>query len=241
MRAVLLAALLLAALALSTACLQPAKPPPTADLALTIPWPDTEQAHYVLLDRKSKKETGQGTLTVSKQGDPYTLTSHFEGSNQASDDGSVIVDAQTLKPVSFHRTLTSKNDVQEVTGDYDATTGVVNITEITGNTDRPVPLRLGDNYYDNDTSLFLWRAIPFSDGYTAAYRAVLTGSRSQLIVQIQVTGKEEVTVPAGTYQAWKLEVRAGGVKQFAWFADTPQHPMVQYNNSIQIFQLTALR
>jgi hypothetical protein len=240
MRAAVVAALLLPALLFSVACLQPAKPPPTADLAIAIPWPDQEQAHYVLLDRKSNKEMGQGTLSVSKQGDQYELGQHFDNSSGETDDSSVFVNAQTLKPVSFSRKQALKNQTQEVKGDYDSVKEIVNITEVTGGKDRPVPLRLGSNYYDNDTALFLWRTIPFAEGYTAAYRTVLTGNRSQAIVQIVVTGKEEVTVPAGTFQAWKLEIRSSGVKQYAWFADTPQHPLVQYNNSIQLFQLTAL-
>ena len=240
-RSALLAALLLPALLAGLACgLQPEKAPPTADLAITIPWPDQEQAQYVLLDRKSKKETGRGTLSVAKQGDQYELGQHFSNTKGETDDSSVFVDAQTLKPISFHRTQALKNQTQEVKGDYDAVQGIVNITEVKGEEDRPVPLRLAKNYYDNDTALFLWRAIPFAEGYTAAYFTVLTGSGTQAIVEIEITGKEEVTVPAGTFQAWKMEVRSSGVKQFAWFADTPQHPLVQYNNSIQLFQLTAL-
>ena len=240
-RSALLAALLLPALLAGLACgLQPKKAPPTADLAITIPWPDREQAHYQLLDRKSKKEMGVGTLSVTKQGDQYELTQKFEGEEGSSDESTVTVDAQTLKPLTFHRKLVLPNQTEEVKGDYDAVQGVANITEVKGEDDRPVPLRLGKNYYDNDTSLFLWRAIPFAEGYTAAYFTVLTGSGTQAIVEIEITGKEEVTVPAGTFQAWKMEVRSSGVKQFAWFADTPQHPLVQYNNSIQLFQLTAL-
>ena len=240
-RSALLAALLLPALLAGLACgLQPEKAPPTADLAITIPWPDQEQAHYLLLDRKSKEEMGEGTLSVRKQGDQYELTQTFENAEGSSDESTVVADAETLKPLSFHRKLALPNQTEEVKGDYDAVQGVVNITEVKGEEDRPVPLRLGKNYYDNDTSLFLWRTIPFAQGYTAAYFTVLTGSATQAIVEIEITGKEEVTVPAGTFQTWKMEVRSSGVKQFAWFADTPQHPLVQYNNSIQLFQLTAL-
>jgi hypothetical protein len=241
MRAAVFAALLLPALLFGIACLAPAKTPPTADLAITVPWPDQEQAQYVLLDRKSNKELGQGTLSVSRQGDQYELGQLFDNSSGETDDSSVFVNAQTLKPVSFHRKQALKNQTQEVKGDYDAAKGVANITEVTGGKDRPVPLRLGSNYYDNDTSLFLWRAVPFAMGYTAAYLTVLTGNTSQAIVQIEVTGKEEVTVPAGTFQTWKMEIRSAGEKQFAWIADTPDHRLVQYENSIYTFKLTALQ
>ncbi len=238
MRAVF-ALLLIPALLAGISCLSPKPPPPTADLTITVPWPDQEQSHYVLLDRKSKKQIGEGMLTVTKQEGQYEMRQQFVGQEDSSDSSTVDVDTETLKPISFHRRLDLPNQTQEVKGDYDYVKGTANITEVTGGKDRPVPLRLGANYYDNDTSLFLWRTIPFAEGYTIAYRTVLTGSRTQAIVQLEVLGKEEVTVPAGTFQAWKLEIRSSGVKQFAWFADTPQRPLVQYNNSIQLFQLTG--
>jgi hypothetical protein len=241
MRHAFLLALLLPALIASLACgLQPERPPPTADLPITIPWADQEQARYQLLDRKSEEEMGTGTLSVARQGDTYELSQSFQGTDGSSDESTVTVDAQTLKPLSFHRTLMLKNQTEEVEGDYDAAKGVANITEVSGDEDRPVPLRLGDHYYDNDTLLFLWRTIPFAEGYTAAFRTVLTGNATQKIVEIEIIGKEQITVPAGTFQAWKMESRSSGVKQFAWFADTPQHPLLQYNNSIQLLQLMAL-
>jgi hypothetical protein len=240
MRAVL-ALLLMPALLVGISCLSPKPPPPTSDLAITVPWPDQEQSHYVLLDRKSNEQMGEGTLSVTKQDGQYEMRQTFVGSEKhpGTDISTVDVDAETLKPISFHRKQDLPNQTQEVKGDYDYIKGIANITEVTGGKDRPVPLRLPNNYYDNDTAVFLWRTIPFVEGYTTAYRTVLTGSASQAVVQLKVLGKEEVTVPAGTYQAWKLEIRSSGVKQFAWFADTPQRPLVQYNNSFQLFQLTG--
>jgi hypothetical protein len=239
-----LALLLLPALLASVSCLSPKPAPPTSDLTITVPWPDREQSRYLLLDRKSKEQQGLGTLTVTAQEGQYEMRQDFVGTAEdfrdTRDSSTVDVDSQTLKPISFHRLREEPNQTEEVKGDYDFVKGVANITQVTDGKDRPVPLRLGDNYYDNDTSLFLWRTIPFATGYTIAYRTVLTGSRTQAVVQLEVLDKEEVTVPAGTFQAWKLEIRSAGVKQFAWFADTPQRPLLQYNNSIQLLQLTEL-
>jgi hypothetical protein len=194
-----------------------------------------------LLDQKSKKRIGEGTWSVAKEDGQYELRQDFVADNDKGTDSSTVdVDAENLKPISFHRRQDLPNQTQEVKGDYDYIKGVVNIIQVEDNKNRPVPMRLPDNYYDNDTAVFLWRTIPFAEGYTIAYRTVLTGSASQAVVQLIVDGKEQVTVPAGTFDAWKLEIRSSGVKQFVWITDTPQHFIVQYNNSIQLFQLTAL-
>ncbi len=241
MRAALLALIVLPCMLAAISCLAPKPPPPTSDLSITIPWPGQEVSHYVLLDQKSLKQTGDGTLSITKVDGEYEMRQQFVAvDNKGTDSSTVDVDAQTLKPISFHRKLQIPNQTQEVRGDYDYINGVVNIIQVSDGNDRPIPMRLPTNYYDNDTAVFLWRTIPFAEGYTTAYRTVLTGSASQAVVQIIVGPKEQVTVPTGTFQAWKVEIRSSGVKQFAWFADTPQRPMVQYNNSIQLFQLTAL-
>jgi hypothetical protein len=54
-------------------------------------------------------------------------------------------------------------------------------------------------------------------------------------VTLTVTGRERVSVPAGSFEAWRLEVRAGGVRQVAWFADTPSRTLLKYDNSRGLF------
>src|SRR3989304_3489135 len=63
-------------------------------------------------------------------------------------------------------------------GAYDAEEGIVNITEISGDGEEQlVPLRLEEHYYENESSLFLWRTIDFEDGYKASYHSVLSNFR----------------------------------------------------------------
>ncbi len=69
---------------------------------------------------------------------------------------------------------------------------------------------------------------------------MITGNRTQLTVTLAVKRKEQVTVPAGTFDTWRVEIHAGDVHQVAWIADTSQHPLVQYDNSRQLFQLKSI-
>ncbi len=232
MRLILLIPTLLATLLLAVACAV-REPVETQDIVSTIPWPDQEQAQYVLL--QDGEEVGRGTLSVTRQDGRFELQLRFEGQGDR-DEAVVLVDASTLKPVSVRREVTAQE--RTTIGEYDDQERIVTITEIDEEGDeRDVPLRLEENYYDNESSLFLWRTIAFEEGYEANYHTVLANQRRQALVTVRVTGKEEVTVPAGTFQAWRVELRSQGRNQVAWFADTAERPLVQYDNSISLFQL----
>jgi hypothetical protein len=234
-----LAPLALAVLVLTAACAE--ETAVTEDIVSTIPWPDEERAEYVIVDSDDGEEFLRGVLSVSRQQDRFELRLHFEDEGQDQTDESVVlVDAATLKPISVRREVRT-DEVEIVQGDYDPAEGIIEITEIGGEgEERSVPLRLKEHYYDNESSLFLWRTIPFEQGYEASYHTVLASRNAQHVITIQVVGKEEVAVPAGTFQAWRVEVRAQGRRQVAWYADTLERVLVQYDNSRgQLFQLTA--
>jgi hypothetical protein len=235
----LVSALFFATAFLLAGCLQIGKPTKTIDLPVLVPWTAPEQAQYSLLDRHNRKELGKGTLAIVNKSGQYELSLKFQ-SGQDYDNSTVLVDSKTLKPISVHRDRSVDGKEKQIKATYSSTENVVTITEIKTNGERPVPHRLKANYYDNDSSLFLWRAIPFVDGYEAAYYTVVTGSGEQQLVHIGVRRKERITVPAGTFDTWRLEIQAEGVKQVVWYADTPTHPLVQYDNSLQFFQATSL-
>ncbi len=212
----------------------------TQDIVASIPWPDQERAEYVLLDRDGE-ERGQGVLSVTRQGDQFELFLGFEGGGE-TDESVVLVDAATLKPIFVRRELHGDEN-KAFEAQYDTVEKVVRVVEIEDSDERTVPRRLDkEHYYDNESSLFLWRTIDFQEGYKATYYSVLSNQGgTQHTVSLRVAGKERVAVPAGVFQAWRLEIRFGDRRQVAWYADTPERPLVQYDNDFNsILQLTAL-
>ena len=235
MRFAFLSSTLFAALLLAVACGE-VDSVVTQDIVSVIPWADREQAEYVLLDEG--EEVGRGTFSITRQGDQFELQLRFVGQGE-SDDTVVLVDAVTLKPHSVRRQVSKQS--KTTVGEYDPAEGIVQITEIDDDGgERVVPQRLEEHYYDNESSLFLWRTIRFEAGYAASYHTVLVNQGAQRVVTLEVVGKEEVTVPAGTFDTWRVEMRSQGTTQVAWYADTSERPLVQYNNSRQLFQLTSL-
>jgi hypothetical protein len=214
----------------------------THDVVSAIPWPAHEETDYVLLDRRDKvTEIGRGTLIVDKNGAGQLELQLNFSSDRGTDETSVLVDAKTLRPdfVRRERHLTDENSVVE--GQYDHDTEILNIKTIIDKEERTIPLRLDKaNYYDNDSSLFLWRTLAFAQDYSVSYHTVLPNSRAIQLVTIRVLDQKEITVPAGTFQTWHLEIRgAEGIRQEAWYSTSPEHVLVQYDNTQQLFKLTS--
>ena len=211
------------------------------EIVTGIPWSDGERAEYVLLDHGSQEECGTGTLTVERQGDRYQLTLSFvDGEN--SDVSTVIVDDETLQPFTVRRERLIEGETEAVEGEYDRDEKVIRVVEYTGDDDpREVPRRLDEEtYYDNESSMFIWRTIRFEEGYEVKYNTVLVNQGGALReVRLRVREKEEITVPAGTFLAWRVDITNEDVEQVAFFADTPEHQLLFYDNSLAIFQLTS--
>jgi hypothetical protein len=223
-RALLLPTLLPLLLLFAAGC---SSEPDTTDVVQNIPWADGERLEYVVLDLKGEEQRGTGVLEATRNGEQWDLHLAFEGQGN-TDESLVKADATTLKPSSSHREFTGSEE-GTVDAVYDAVEKVVTIT-VKGNENRTVPHRLKDHYYDNDSSLYLWRTINFSEGFQASYHAVVANFASQPLVSIEVLRKESVTVPAGTFDAWKVAIRTEDRNQFAWFTDTPEHVLLEYNN-----------
>jgi hypothetical protein len=208
--------------------------PPASDVAGPAPWPDAESLDYNLVN-DAGKELARGTLSVAALGATTKLSQKFE-SETTADSIDVIVDSKTLKPVSSVRTIDNENpddeDLIEVT--YTEAGASVKVG------DRQTGLSVPEHAYDNDTSLFLWRTLPFADGYEASYVTIITNRRNRQDVVLNVRGKESVTVPAGTFECWRLEISTENARQVAWYADTPSRPLVKYDNDRDvIFELTS--
>jgi hypothetical protein len=170
--------------------------------------------------------------------DTYVLGTRYESPNGNSDTTTVVVDAMTLKPISSLREIDNDNpdDEDRIEVQYTEEGALIS----TGEGDRQSGLTVEEHSYDNDTSLFLWRTIAFAEGYEASYITVITNQRSEQQVILRVPGKETVTVPAGQFEAWRVDVITSNARQTAWYADTPTRPLVRYDNDRgTIWELTS--
>jgi dienelactone hydrolase len=85
---------------------------------------------------------------------------------------------------------------------------------------RPVNVTLdGPIFADGPGSHAVIARLPLAEGYTTTFRNLDVRSQKVEVKQLKVVGKESVTVPAGTFDAWKVEVAgADGANTTLWVA-----------------------
>jgi len=139
------------------------------------------------------------------------------GAKQASQ---VAVDADTFEPVHsrWKHSLLGEGKAAFSAGRAEVTaTGEDNVktTELDG------------VCYDNDEIAQLIRRLPLAPGYQTTLR-VFTGLDGARIVPIELTvaARETVTVPAGTYECFKIEM--GVVSQTFWYSADPNRYLVKF-------------
>lgn len=69
---------------------------------------------------------------------------------------------------------------------------------------------------DDNALQVLLPALPLGEGRSFTVTVFASGQGSAKEMQVAVTGWETITVPAGTFEAWKLEVRGGSAPVTFW-------------------------
>lgn len=243
-RSGLLLALVLGAILLAACTLSEEDSLPPQDIVVSIPWQVGEESSYAIMD--DDKEAGTGVLRIDQENGQLRLSQHYQ-SPEFDDSSSVLVDAQTLKPIEGERVISSENGVLRIDVRYSDGTAEIErtVTEQGKEEDRRIDrLEVPEHAYDTGASLFLWRTIPMQVDYRAAYRSMATavvGKSQQNKVTLRVVRQETVEVPAGTFQAWRVEVRAPGVRQTAWYAADTTRGLLKYDSGQYTFELESVK
>ena len=76
-----------------------------------------------------------------------------------------------------------------------------------GGDPKPVSVDLGGELFaDGAGANDVLALLPLAEGYTTTFRNLDVQKQKAELKQLKVTGREEVTVPAGTFKAWKVEI-----------------------------------
>ena len=242
----LLLALGLSSLLLAACTLADEEPLPTQDIVGSIPWKVGEETSYTILDNDDKV-LGTGALRIDQEDGQLRLSQHYENPD-FDDRSSVLVDPQTLKPIEGERVITGEDGVLRIEVHYSSDVAEIEriATEEGKEEERRIDrLDVPEHAYDAGASLFLWRTIPMQVDYRAAYRSMATavlGKSQENRVTLRVLRQETVEVPAGTFEAWRVEIRApGGVKQTAWYSADSARRLLKYDNGQNTFVLESVK
>jgi hypothetical protein len=213
--------------------------PASGDIISTTPWNVPESATYRLLD--GDDVVGSGVLSIGRDGDALVLRQAFEiPGEEITDDVTVMADPATLRPSLVARAITGPEGQRRCLATYSDTDVTVEQESVQGQ--RTDELELPAAAYDTWADLFLWRTLAFGQDLELGYRDVLTCSLARpevLSVVLKIKRIEDVSVPAGDFRAWRLEVRSGGRTQKVWYADDPARTLVRYDNGDLVFELES--
>lgn len=99
---------------------------------------------------------------------------------------------------------------------------------INGN-NKPIDSETGGAIFAETGAGFALGTLPLAEGYQAVYRNFDPQKLKAKVMQLQVTGSEKITVPAGTFDTFKVEVKPGdgGNDSFTYWIDKESHKPVR--------------
>ncbi len=103
----------------------------------------------------------------------------------------------------------------------------------------PFTQKLDGATYDNEQAIHLIRRLPLADGYETSF--VLTGRPGvTALVSLRVQGIETISVPAGTFECFKVEVGTPPKMETQWFSTDRHRYLVQVMNPEIVVGLTEI-
>jgi hypothetical protein len=97
---------------------------------------------------------------------------------------------------------------------------------------RPVNMDLGGpDFADGAGSMQVISALPLTDGYKTTYYNLDLQKLQPRLMQLAVSGSEKVTVPAGSFDAYKVDVtpRDGGADHVTIWVAKDKHEAVKFS------------
>lgn len=199
-----------------------------------------EEFDYVITE--PGRDAVRGTLRTARASNGWVLSHSYRSeTNAANADLTEVTVNEALRPLTSERSIEFTGNIEGHALDYNAADMRVTSTRTKADKIETRELKLRENAYDNESAFWLWRSLPLAEGYTARYNSVNSYERSQNTVTLTVVGRADVTVPAGTFDAWRVLVVSGRASRTAWIEVAPPHRLVEWDNGAAIMQLTASR
>ncbi|HKD81969.1 MAG TPA: hypothetical protein VKH81_19905 [Candidatus Angelobacter sp.] len=189
------------------------------------------------MDLKAGEYKYKAMIEISGQQIPLNvLTSIKEdgGAWMATDtldtpNGTVVQSASLEKGTLIMRKLTVKQGQGPVAIELSFTDSKASGNITMGGQDRPVAVDLGGPIFaDGPAAKQSISCLPLAEGYTTTYRNFDVQKQKAQLLQLKVTGKEKVTVPAGTFDTYKVEITSadgGADKETLWITPDTHQPV----------------
>ena len=207
------------------------------------PWMDGEISKLLL---KTKSDMTIGALYymphLVKDGgrDIWQLDSFLFVTMQESRQFTrVQADVATMAPIAG-RTMNQLGDFMAA---YDK--DKVTLSTTTGGKTNTRDVAVSGPVFDNEEVLMLIRRLPLAEGYATTFQIFTVQGGQAVECQINVDGKEDITVPFGTAPCWKvkLSVYSGPIKALEhtlWFSADEKKLLMKYDSGTVVMELAEV-
>ncbi len=167
------------------------------------------------------------------------------------DYGTVVSESNfnrdTLKPFTSHKGNSYNLDPSknwDIYAEYE--NGVLNMTAETPSETETKTLDLPDYYIDNEALLFTVGALTLDQGYEKDINISIIDAGDIVVFRVTNIGLEEVTVPYGTMECIKVEVKYTGLvlgmkpRMYIWYSNDENRYPVMYENRGVFLELKSV-
>jgi len=214
---------------------------PVSGIVSSIPWGDRELIDYTIQDYDGN-EIGSTGLTLARElGDAYVLKQVLGYKGQVFVFLIIVkVRADNLKPVTGMITLGNISPAPLTEFRYEDSTLSIENTNTEGEVTYKT-IDIPEDAYDHYELPFLLRAIPLELGYTTTFTNVIVNRAEKQAATVTVIGEEELQVPAGNFDTYKVELTSAGDTKYFWCAKDMPHYMVKWDNGAEITLLEEVK
>lgn len=220
-----IALFLLTALGVLAACGQPDVQPLTFAGA---PWQDGEVSLYRVID-DDDEFAGTLRFDINRADDGWTVRREIVA---RGDNEIVVVETagENLKPSAADLTRMGAAGTESVKTTYAGSQVDMELTTVQDVTTYQRS-QIPSDARDQRTMLMLLRMLPLEERYSVRFNSYLPVADLLDRVTLVVRTREEIDVPAGRFDTWKVELDTGDSSTTAWIGvDTPR-PLVKYQDS----------
>lgn len=187
-----------------------------------VPWSEHQQMHMEmkLANGRSIGKVIYGIDAAEFNGKPVwrCATRLFVALNDANSFSEVFCDKETFAPLESYwgHSILGKADAKYETG---------KVAIDLSSRDTPLILDFTVPGYDNEQGVQVFRRLPLEVGFKSELTIIATLSSTVIPLGLEVTKKETITVPAGTFDCFKMELNIG---QTFWIADNDDRTLVRF-------------
>ena len=205
------------------------------ELRLVSQWKNNERFEYQVLASQDGSNAGSGVVEIRLASDATTIEQTYQF-GEVTQHMLTQIHPQNLRPISGLLELSGTPNAFTLTSEY--RDGKLSVKAKTADGEKSATGDIAVDAIDNDSALMVLRNLPLGDGFSVPFNNAVASGAAQVQATLTVTGRETVSVPAGTFETYKVQLSfGGGQPQMVWYEVAAPHRMIQYDNGSTKFVL----